>query len=153
MEYGDVAGALVTVTKLSQLGPVWLRACPRWITGLRTKVIMNADAKEQARKKQEGRKRELSRRRVSSARTSQCIKTIISGVSILQAGSRCRSGLPLSPPRKSQPMRVGVGINNSLRYPVSKMPPRCLLCTINSKYPLTKLPHIFLGSSRCITDE
>jgi pimeloyl-ACP methyl ester carboxylesterase len=51
---GDIAEALVTAMKLAQLGPGWLRACPRWIIKSLTKMIMNAEAKEQAKRKAEG---------------------------------------------------------------------------------------------------
>lgn len=54
MHDGDKAGALVTAMKIAQLGPGWLRACPRWIIKSLTRLIMNAEAKEQTKKKAEG---------------------------------------------------------------------------------------------------
>ena len=54
MADGDVAGALVTAMKTVRMGPKWLAHVPRWIIRSLTKMIMNAEAKEQAKKKTDG---------------------------------------------------------------------------------------------------
>jgi hypothetical protein len=51
---GDIAGMLVTAMQIAQLGPAWMRACPRWIIRFFTKMIMSAEGKEQARKWRDG---------------------------------------------------------------------------------------------------
>jgi pimeloyl-ACP methyl ester carboxylesterase len=51
---GDVAGALLTAMKTVQLGPGWMAHVPRWILKSFSKMIMNAEAKQQAKKKAEG---------------------------------------------------------------------------------------------------
>jgi pimeloyl-ACP methyl ester carboxylesterase len=58
MEHGDVAGALITAMLVAQLGPGWLRACPRWIIRILTKMILHAEAKDQAKKRDEGGREE-----------------------------------------------------------------------------------------------
>lgn len=54
MTDGDVAAALVTAMKMAQMGPAWLAHVPRWIIKSLTKMIMGAEAKEQAKKRAEG---------------------------------------------------------------------------------------------------
>jgi pimeloyl-ACP methyl ester carboxylesterase len=54
MKSGDVASALVTAMKIVQLGPAWLRSCPRFVIRYLTKYIMSAEAKEKAAKKAAG---------------------------------------------------------------------------------------------------
>jgi len=58
MADGNVAGALVTAMKTVQLGPGWLSLVPRWIIRSFTKMVMNAEAKEQGKKKEEGKEGE-----------------------------------------------------------------------------------------------
>jgi pimeloyl-ACP methyl ester carboxylesterase len=51
---GDIAGALVTAMKTVQMGPKWLAYVPRWIIKSFTKMIMNAEAKDQVKKSADG---------------------------------------------------------------------------------------------------
>jgi hypothetical protein len=47
----DLANASVTAMKITQMGPKFLRACPRWVIRFLTSLILNAEVKDEARRR------------------------------------------------------------------------------------------------------